>query len=134
MKQSNMHACTLLILVLLFLFFSLPPITEVPVAQKETNLVIRKVFIQTSTAYLWFSPATHIVTVILLVGLFIGIFNVVSYFLMPGYTLWNLILHIPLITIGAYGLLIANRENKDTMKSDCAFPLFSNSCANSFSR
>jgi len=42
------------------------------------------------------------------VGLFIGIFNVMSYFLMPGYTLWNLVLHIPLVTISAYGLLLAN--------------------------
>jgi len=42
------------------------------------------------------------------VGLFIGMFNIMSYFIMPGYTLWNLILHIPLITICAYGLLIAS--------------------------
>jgi len=246
---------TLLILVLLFVCFFLPPITEVPVTQQETTLVMRDVFIQTSAAYLWLSPAIHIATVILLVagylygtkigriidayfgllflfiafsnhiattenyglviitgnlvpifivslfwmlevfkpkneyafrrlpawrywvvplvafafwspinpdlspnlnplllltssfgvmycpttpfivalltliypkvntlllrvtsfvGLFIGIFNIMSYFLMPGYTLWNLILHIPLITICAYGLLIANIVKTNT--------------------
>jgi len=40
------------------------------------------------------------------VGLMIGLFNVMSYFTMPGYTLWNLILHTPLIFISGYGLLI----------------------------
>jgi len=251
--RENMR--TLLILVLLFVCFFLPPITEAPVAQQETTLVMRDVFIQTSAAYLWLSPAIHIVTVTLLaaaylygtkvgriinayfgflllfiafsnhiamtenyglviitgnlvpifivslfwmlevfrpkneyvfrrlpawrywvvpfvvlafwspinpdlspnlnplllltssfgvmycpttplvvalltliypkantlllkvtsfVGLFIGIFNILSYFLMPGYTLWNLILHIPLITICAYGLLIANIVKTNT--------------------
>lgn len=244
MKESTR---TLLILTLLFVCFFLPPITQVPVSQQETPLVMREVFIQTSAAYLWLSPAIHITTILVLVaiysygtktsriidvyfgflflfaafsnhiaatekygpviltgnlvpifivglfwilevfrpkneysfrrlppwrywvvplvvlafwspinpdlsanfnplllltssfgvmycpttpfivalltmiyprvnilllrvtsfvGLFIGIFNIMSYFLMPGYTLWNLILHIPLITICAYGLLI----------------------------
>jgi hypothetical protein len=40
------------------------------------------------------------------VGLVIGVFNAMSFFMMPGYTLWNLILHTPLIFISAYGLLI----------------------------
>lgn len=40
------------------------------------------------------------------VGVLIGSFNALSLFIMPGYTLWNLILHIPLIFISAYGLLI----------------------------
>jgi len=40
------------------------------------------------------------------VGLTIGLFNVLSYFIMPGYTLWNLVLHTPLIFISIYGLLI----------------------------
>lgn len=252
MKESTK---TLLILVLLFVCFFLPPITEVPVAQQETTLVMRDVFIQTSAAYLWLGPAIHIATVLLLVaaylygmkigriidayfgflllfiafsnhiattenyglviitgnlvpifivglfwmlevskpkneyvfrrlpawrywvvplvvlafwspinpdlspdfnplllltssfgvmycpttplivalltliypkvntlllrvtsfvGLFIGIFNIMSYFLMPGYTLWNLILHIPLVTICAYGLLIANTVKTNT--------------------
>jgi hypothetical protein len=253
MKESTK---TLLILAMLFICFFLPPITEFPVAQQETTLVMRDVFIQTSAAYLWLSPAIHIATVLLLVaaylygtkvgriidayfgflllfiafsnhiattenygfviitgnlvpifivglfwmfevfkpeneyvfrrlpawrywvvplvvlafwspispdlnpdlnpflllnssfgvmycpttpfivalltliyprvntlllrvtsfvGLFIGIFNISSYFLMPGYTLWNLILHIPLITICAYGLLIASIvKNKHT--------------------
>lgn len=40
------------------------------------------------------------------VGLIIGLFNIMSYFTMPGYTLWNLILHIPLVLISLYGLVI----------------------------
>jgi len=40
------------------------------------------------------------------VGLFIGLFNAMSLFIMPGYTAWNLILHTPLIFISMYGLLI----------------------------
>lgn len=40
------------------------------------------------------------------VGLLVGVFNATSFFIMPGYTLWNLVLHIPLIFISAYGLLI----------------------------
>jgi hypothetical protein len=40
------------------------------------------------------------------VGLIMGLFNALSYFIMPGYTLWNLVLHTPLIFISLYGLLI----------------------------
>jgi len=40
------------------------------------------------------------------VGFIIGILNALSLLLMPGYTMWNLILHTPLIFISAYGLLI----------------------------
>jgi hypothetical protein len=40
------------------------------------------------------------------VGLLIGLFNALSFFVMPGYTLWNLVLHTPLIFISTYGLLI----------------------------
>ena len=40
------------------------------------------------------------------VGLIMGLFNVMSYFTMPGYTLWNLVLHTPLIFISLYSLLI----------------------------
>jgi len=40
------------------------------------------------------------------VGLIIGLFNAMSYFTMPGYTLWNLVLHTPLISISLYGLFI----------------------------
>jgi len=40
------------------------------------------------------------------VGLLIGLFNVMSFFIMPGYTMWNLLLHTPLIFVSAYGLLI----------------------------
>lgn len=41
-----------------------------------------------------------------LVGFIMGLFNAISLFTMPGYTLWNFILHIPLILIPIYGLLI----------------------------
>jgi len=47
------------------------------------------------------------------VGLLIGLFNAMSFFVMPGYTLWNLILHTPLILISAYGLLTTILVKKD---------------------
>jgi len=47
------------------------------------------------------------------VGLMMGLFNAMSFFMMPGYTLWNLILHTPLIFISAYGLLITILVKKD---------------------
>lgn len=40
------------------------------------------------------------------VGFLIGIFNAMALLLMPGYSLWNFILHIPLISISLYGLVI----------------------------
>lgn len=40
------------------------------------------------------------------VGFLIGVFNVMAFFIMPGYSLWNCILHIPLISISLYGLLL----------------------------
>jgi len=40
------------------------------------------------------------------VGLILGLLNAMSFLIMPGYTLWNLILHTPLIFISIYGLLI----------------------------
>ena len=40
------------------------------------------------------------------VGLLIGAFNAVSLFIMPGYSLWNFVMHIPLISLSLYGLLI----------------------------
>jgi len=41
------------------------------------------------------------------VGFLIGIFNAMALLLMPGYSLWNFILHIPLIFISLYGLVIS---------------------------
>jgi hypothetical protein len=41
-----------------------------------------------------------------LVGFLIGCFNILSAFVMPGYTLWMLFLHTPLIFISFYGLLL----------------------------
>jgi hypothetical protein len=49
---------------------------------------------------------TYVLRTTSFVGLIIGLFNVMSYFTMPGYTLWNLILHTPLILISLYGLLL----------------------------
>jgi hypothetical protein len=46
------------------------------------------------------------------VGLIIGLFNVMSYFIMPGYTLWNLVLHTPLVLISLYGLLLPTTAKK----------------------
>jgi hypothetical protein len=40
------------------------------------------------------------------VGLIIGFFNVLSFFVMPGYSMWLLILHTPLIFISLYGLML----------------------------
>jgi hypothetical protein len=40
------------------------------------------------------------------VGLIMGLFNLMSFFIMPGYTLWNLVLHTPLIFISLYGMLM----------------------------
>jgi hypothetical protein len=49
---------------------------------------------------------TYVLRATSFVGLIIGLFNAMSYFIMPGYTLWNLVLHTPLIFISLYGLLI----------------------------
>jgi len=48
----------------------------------------------------------HVFRTTSFVGLIIGLFNVMSYFTMPGYTLWNLVLHTPLVFISLYGLMI----------------------------
>jgi hypothetical protein len=41
-----------------------------------------------------------------LAGLLIGIFNAMSVFIMPGYTFWLLVVHVPLIVISLYGLVL----------------------------
>ena len=61
---------TLLVLVVLLFCTFLPTLSVVPFAQEESTLVIRDVFMQTSTAYLWLSPTIHVVTVVLLVALY----------------------------------------------------------------
>jgi hypothetical protein len=48
----------------------------------------------------------YVLRVTSFVGFLIGIFNVMSFFVMPGYTLWNLFLHTPLILVSMYGLII----------------------------
>ena len=40
------------------------------------------------------------------VGLIMGLFNGMSYFMMSGLTLWNLVLYTPFIFISLYGLLM----------------------------
>jgi hypothetical protein len=52
------------------------------------------------------------------VGLLIGLFNAMSFFIMRGYTLWNLVLHTPLILISAYGLLIPILVNKGSSSQE----------------
>jgi hypothetical protein len=49
---------------------------------------------------------TYVLRTTSFVGLIMGLFNAMSYFIMPGYTLWNLFLHTPLMFISLYGLLI----------------------------
>jgi hypothetical protein len=46
------------------------------------------------------------------VGFLIGIFNVLSLIIMPGYSVWNFVLHLPLIFISLYGLLITKIVKK----------------------
>ena len=48
----------------------------------------------------------HLLTVTSLTGFLIGLFNAISLVVMPGYTLWMLFLHVPLIIVSLYGLLI----------------------------
>jgi hypothetical protein len=46
------------------------------------------------------------------VGFLIGIFNALSFIIMPGYSVWNFVLHLPLIFISLYGLLITKIVKK----------------------
>lgn len=62
----------------------------------------------------------YLLTMTSFVGLFIGLFNAMSFFIMPGYTLWNLILHTPLIFISAYGLSITKIVKKNTPQTSVA--------------
>jgi MFS family permease len=48
----------------------------------------------------------YVLMVTSFVGFLIGIFNAIALLLMPGYSIWNFILHIPLISISLYGLLL----------------------------
>ena len=61
---------------------------------------------------------TYVLRTTSFVGLIMGLFNVMSYFIMPGYTLWNLFLHTPLVFISAYGLLITILVKKDIPKQE----------------
>lgn len=67
MKESRK---TLLALTVLLLSIFLPIIAVEPFAQEESTLVIRDVFMKTSTAYLWLSPAIHVITIMLLLALY----------------------------------------------------------------
>jgi len=59
----------LLLFVALFLCVFLPTYTSVPYEQQDMMLVIRDVFVQTSVAYLWLSPAIHLATIILIIAI-----------------------------------------------------------------
>jgi len=61
---------TLLVLVLLLVCVFLPSFAAVPFSQQDSTLVIRDVLIQTSAAYLWLSPAIHVITIALLIALY----------------------------------------------------------------
>ena len=61
---------------------------------------------------------TYLLRTTSFVGLIMGLFNVMSYFIMPGYTLWSLFLHTPLVFISAYGLLITILVKKDIPKQE----------------
>jgi len=83
---------------------------------------ISPVLLLTSSYGVAFCPTTPVVIAILtliyprvnkpllmvtsLVGLLIGLFNSLSLVVMPGYTLWMLFLHTPLIFVSLYGLFI----------------------------
>ena len=55
-----------------------------------------------------FYPAVNpfVLRVTSLVGLVIGSFNGLSLFIVPGYSAWLFVLHIPLIVLSIYGLLL----------------------------
>jgi hypothetical protein len=59
----------------------------------------------------------YVLRVTSFVGLIIGFFNVLSFFVMPGYPLWLLILHTPLIFISLYGLLLPIIVKKSVLAS-----------------
>jgi len=42
-----------------------------------------------------------------LVGLIIGLYNMLNFFIRPGRNWWNGVLHIPLLIISLYGLIIS---------------------------
>jgi len=88
----------------------------------ELNPDLNPLLLLTSSYGVMFCPTTPLIIAILtliypkvntyvlrttsLVGFVIGLLNAISFLLMPGYTMWNLMLHTPLIFISAYGLLM----------------------------
>jgi hypothetical protein len=56
----------------------------------------------------WMYPKVNrqLYTLTCFIGALIGVFNILAPFTMPGYTLWMLFLHTPLILISFYGLLL----------------------------
>lgn len=62
----------------------------------------------------------RLLTVTSLVGLMIAIFNVLSLFTMPGYSLWLFFLHTPLLLVSFYGLIIPLllRERREALNED----------------
>jgi len=88
----------------------------------ELNPDLNPLLLLTSSFGVMFCPTTPLIIAILtliypkvnayvlkatsFIGFVIGLLNAMSFLLMEGYTLWNLMLHRPLIFISAYGLLI----------------------------
>ncbi len=62
-----------------------------------------------------------LLTVTSLVGLILGFFNAMTLFIVPEYTLWMLVLHLPLILISIYGLtmgrLVPSKPGVETVPS-----------------
>ncbi|UCE96161.1 MAG: hypothetical protein JSV51_00695 [Candidatus Bathyarchaeota archaeon] len=95
----------------------------------ELNPYFNPLLLLTSSFGVMYCPTTPLIVAVLtliypnvsifllritsFVGLLIGSFNAMSVFVMPGYTLWNLVLHTPLIFISVYGLLIPIIVKKD---------------------
>jgi hypothetical protein len=89
---------------------------------QDLSLDLNPLFLLTSSYGVMFCPTTPIILTLLtiaypkvnrnlltmtsIVGLMIGMFNIMGVFMIPGYTLWLLLMHVPLVVLSVYGLLI----------------------------
>ncbi len=92
-----------------------------PIAD-DLNPDFSPLLLLTSDYGIFFCPTTPVVLAVLtiiyprlnpglltatsLVGLIFGLFNAMTLFIVPEYTLWMFVLHLPLILISLYGLTI----------------------------
>jgi hypothetical protein len=99
-----------------------------PVSQ-EGALYLDPLLLLTSDYGVFFCPTVPVVLAVLTLiyprvngellavtsfsGLLIGLFNAMSLFITPGYTIWLLVVHIPLIVMSLYGLLIPKLIESD---------------------